>query len=59
MRRPTGPVAKVVFLGHRRRRQPATVAEMEAMVQEEWDRIPQESINQLIEKQEHWVDVFM
>jgi hypothetical protein len=32
---------------------------MEAMVQEEWDRIPQESINQLIEKQEHWVDVFM
>jgi hypothetical protein len=28
---------------HRRRHQPTTVAEMEAMVLEEWDRIPQDS----------------
>ena len=44
---------------HRRRKQPTTEAEMEAMVQEEWDRIPQEWINQLILKQEHWVHVLM
>jgi transposase len=44
---------------HRRRKQPTTKAEMEAMVQEEWDRIPQEWINQLILKQEHWVHVLM
>jgi hypothetical protein len=44
---------------HRRRRQPTTMAEMEAMVQEEWDRIPQDWINELILKQEHWVHVLM
>ena len=44
---------------HRRRRQPTIVAEMEAMVLEEWDRIPQEWINELIGKQEHWVSVLM
>ena len=44
---------------HRRRHQPTTVAEMEAMVTEEWERIPQEWINSLILKQEHWVHVLM
>ena len=44
---------------HRRRRQPTTEAEMRAMVLEEWDRIPQEWINELILKQEHWVQVLM
>jgi hypothetical protein len=44
---------------HRRRRQPTTVAEMEAMVLEEWDRIPQDWINELILKQEHWVHILM
>jgi transposase len=44
---------------HRRRHQPTTEAEMEAMVLEEWDRIPQDWINQLVLKQEHWVHVLM
>jgi transposase len=44
---------------HRRRHQPTTEAEMEAMVLEEWDRIPQEWINELVLKQEHWVTVLM
>jgi len=44
---------------HRRRKQPTTVAEMQQIVLEEWDRIPQEWINQLILKQEHWVHVLM
>jgi transposase len=44
---------------HRRRKQPTTVAEMEAMVLEEWDRIPQDWINKLVLKQEHWVHVLM
>jgi transposase len=44
---------------HRRKRQPSTVAEMEAMVLEEWDRIPQDWINSLILKQEYWVHVLM
>jgi transposase len=44
---------------HRRRRQPTTEAEMEAMVLEEWDRIPQDWINELVLKQEHWVTVLM
>lgn len=44
---------------HRRRRQPATVAEMQAIVLEEWDRIPQQWINDLILKQEHWGHVLM
>ena len=44
---------------HRRRRQPTTEAEMRAMVTEEWERIPQEWINGLIDKQEHWVNVLV
>jgi transposase len=44
---------------HRRRHQPTTAAEMEAMVLEEWDRIPQDWINELVLKQEHWVQVLM
>ena len=44
---------------HRRRNQPTTVAEMEAAVREEWERIPQQWINDLILKQEHWVTVLM
>ena len=41
---------------HRCRRQPTTEAEMRAAVTEEWERIPQEWINDLIDKQEHWVN---
>ena len=44
---------------HRRRHQPTTEAEMEAMVLEEWDGIPQDWINELVLKQEHWVNVLM
>ena len=44
---------------HRRRRQPTTVAEMEEMVLEEWARIPQDWINELVLKQEYWVHVLM
>jgi len=44
---------------HRRRRQPTTVAEMEAAVLEEWDAIPQKWINELILKQEYWVSVLL
>jgi len=44
---------------HRRRRQPTTEAEMEAMVLEEWDRIPQKWIDELILKQKDWVQVLM
>ena len=44
---------------HRRRRQPTTVAEMEEIVLEEWARIPQDWINELVLKQEHWVQVLM
>ncbi len=33
--------------------------EMQAAVREEWDAIPQEWINSLIDKQEHWVHVLM
>ena len=40
---------------HRRQRQPTNEAEMQAAVLEEWDKIPQEWINKLIEKQEYWV----
>jgi len=32
---------------------------MEAILQEEWDRIPQDWINELILKQEHWVHVLI
>jgi hypothetical protein len=44
---------------YRRRHQPTTEAEMEVMVLEEWDRIPQEWINELVLKQEYWVTVLM
>ena len=44
---------------HRRRHQPTTVAEMEEMVREEWARIPQDWINELILKQEGWVNCLM
>lgn len=44
---------------HRLRRQPTTVAEMEEMVLEEWARIPQDWINELVLKQEYWVQVLM
>jgi transposase len=44
---------------YRRRKQPTTVAEMEQIVTEEWERIPQDWINELILKQEHWVHVLM
>jgi hypothetical protein len=32
---------------------------MQAAVTEEWDAIPQEWINSLIDKQEYWVHVLM
>jgi hypothetical protein len=32
---------------------------MEAIVLEEWDRIPQDWINELILKQEHWVQILI
>jgi len=32
---------------------------MEVAVREEWERIPQQWINDLILKQEHWVTVLM
>jgi transposase len=44
---------------HRRSHQPTTEAEMRQAVLEEWDAIPQEWINKLILKQEHWVTVLM
>ncbi|PMD23503.1 hypothetical protein NA56DRAFT_569102, partial [Hyaloscypha hepaticicola] len=44
---------------HRRRHQPTTETEMEAIVLEEWDRIPQEWINELVLKQEYWITVLM
>jgi hypothetical protein len=34
-------------------------AKMEAIVLEEWDRILQDWINELVLKQEHWVIVLM
>jgi hypothetical protein len=44
---------------HRRKHQPTTEAEMRAAVTEEWEAIPQEWINKLILKQEHWVHVLL
>ncbi len=44
---------------HRRKHQPTNIDEMKAAVTEEWDAIPQEWINGLIDKQEHWVHVLM
>jgi hypothetical protein len=38
---------------HRSRRQLTTRAEMRQFVLEEWDKIPQKWINELIDKQEH------
>jgi hypothetical protein len=42
---------------HRRKHQPTTEAQMEQAVTEEWEAIPQEWINQLVLKHEHWVHV--
>jgi transposase len=44
---------------HRRPHQPTNEAEMEAAVLEEWAAIPQDWINELVLKQEHWVHVLM
>ena len=44
---------------HRRKHQPTNEAEMQAAVIEEWEAILQEWINELILKQEHWVQVLM
>ncbi|RFU26349.1 hypothetical protein B7463_g9989, partial [Scytalidium lignicola] len=44
---------------HRRHRQPTNEDEMRQFVLEEWDRIPQKWINELIDKQEHWVHVLV
>jgi hypothetical protein len=35
------------------------VAEIKTIVLEEWDRIPQDWINELILKQEHWVQILI
>jgi hypothetical protein len=35
------------------------MAEIEVIVLEEWDRIPQDWINELVLKQEHWVTILM
>jgi len=40
---------------HRRNRQPTNEAEMVAAVREEWEKIPQKWIDELIEKQDYWV----
>jgi transposase len=44
---------------HRRKHQPTNEAEMRVAVTEEWEALPQEWINSLIDKQEHWVHVLM
>jgi transposase len=44
---------------YRRRRQPTTEAEMEAMVLEKWARILQEWINSLVLKQEYWIYILI
>ena len=44
---------------HRRKHQLTNEEEMRAAVTEEWNAIPQEWINKLIDKQEHWVQVLM
>lgn len=41
-----------------RRRQTTSEAEMGAFVLEEWDRMPQKWIHELIDRQEHYVHVF-
>jgi hypothetical protein len=40
-----------------RKHQPTTEAQIEQAVTEEWEAIPQEWINQLVLKHEHWVHV--
>ena len=40
-----------------RKHQPPTEAQMEQAVTEEWEAIPQEWINQLVLKHDHWVHV--
>jgi hypothetical protein len=44
---------------HRRQHQLTIEAEMRQAVLEEWEAIPQEWINKLILKQEHWVIVLL
>ena len=44
---------------YRRRYQLTTKAEMEIIVLEEWERIPQDWINQLVLRQEHWVRILI
>jgi transposase len=44
---------------HRRQHRPTTKAEMRQAVLDQWEAIPQEWINKLILKQEHWVTVLM
>ncbi len=44
---------------HRRKHQPTNEADMEAAIREEWDKIPQKWINELISMQAHWVDVLV
>ena len=44
---------------HRRLYQPTTKEEIRQAVLEEWDAIPQQWINELILKQEHWIAVFV
>ncbi len=44
---------------HRRKHQLTNEAEIEAAVLEEWAAIPQEWINELVLKQERWVQVLM
>jgi hypothetical protein len=44
---------------HKRKHQPTNKAKMQAAVTEEWEAIPQEWINELILKQEHWVHVLI
>lgn len=44
---------------HRRLYQPTTKAQMRQAVLEEWDTIPQQQINELILKQEHWITVLV
>jgi transposase len=48
---------RIKQLLHRRKHKPTTEAEMEAVVKEEWEAIPQEWINQSILKHERWVHV--
>jgi hypothetical protein len=44
---------------YRRQYQPATVEEIRQAVAEEWEAVPQDWINKLILKQQHWVNVLV